>query len=123
MESDEILKKFADLGNSELPSQQKHNSVSKPTQDDQKFEEIATKALETMSGVVLQHAKLNINGLIKDFDMVNIDEHIVGDAKNYTWTESGNAPSAKISILNEYVLLFLSLEKYQRQKWRKILVI
>lgn len=37
------------------------------------------------------------------FDLVSTDSKIIVEVKNYTWTESGLIPSAKISILNETV--------------------
>ena len=44
------------------------------------------------------------------FDMASRDKLIVGEAKNYTWTESGNMPSAKMGFVNQAVfyLSFLS---------------
>ncbi|SFB90189.1 hypothetical protein [Ruminococcus albus] len=35
------------------------------------------------------------------FDIVNKEERIVIECKRYTWTETGNVPSAKIRALNE----------------------
>jgi len=118
---EEILKSFENLGTTEISAVREKTAI-KPTQDNYKFELIATNALQKELGCILTHEKISINGFVKDFDMVNIDKCIVADAKNYTWTDSGNTPSAKISTLNEYVWLFQSLEKYQKRKWRKILV-
>lgn len=42
------------------------------------------------------------------FDMVSNDGTIIGECKNYCWTETGNMPSAKMAFLNEAVL-YLSL--------------
>jgi len=44
------------------------------------------------------------------FDLVSIDLRYVTECKNYSWTESGNTPSAKITSINESVfyLSFLS---------------
>lgn len=41
------------------------------------------------------------------FDLVSADEAFVGECKNYSWTQSGNVPSAKMGFLNE-ALLYLS---------------
>ncbi|MBQ4371297.1 MAG: hypothetical protein II803_02685 [Firmicutes bacterium] len=41
------------------------------------------------------------------FDIVDVGHSIVIECKRYTWTETGNVPSAKIRTLNEAVL-FLS---------------
>ncbi|MFD2117620.1 hypothetical protein ACFSTH_11540 [Paenibacillus yanchengensis] len=37
------------------------------------------------------------------FDLVSSNGEIIVKTKNYTWTESGNVPSAKLSVLNEAV--------------------
>ena len=50
------------------------------------------------------------------FDIVSIDDTIAIECKCYTWTESGNVPSAKMGFTNEaaFYLSFLpdSYEKY-----------
>lgn len=38
------------------------------------------------------------------FDLVSDDEKIVTECKNYSYTEMGNIPSAKIASINEAVL-------------------
>lgn len=38
------------------------------------------------------------------FDFASTDTKIVGKSKFFTWTETGNMPSAKMSVLNEWVL-------------------
>ena len=37
------------------------------------------------------------------FDMASRDRRFVGEAKNFTWTETGNMPSAKIGFVNQAV--------------------
>ncbi len=37
------------------------------------------------------------------FDLVSKDTRYVGECKNYSWTESGNIPSAKMGFVNEAV--------------------
>lgn len=37
------------------------------------------------------------------FDLASTDRRYVGETKNYTWTESGNMPSAKMAFVNEAV--------------------
>ncbi|VVB96563.1 Uncharacterised protein [uncultured archaeon] len=46
------------------------------------------------------------------FDLVSADSRYVGECKNYSWTEGGNVPSAKMGFVNEAVfyLSFLSPE-------------
>lgn len=50
------------------------------------------------------------------FDIVSSDNTIAVECKRYTWTESGNVPSAKMGFTNEaaFYLSFLpdSFEKY-----------
>ena len=50
------------------------------------------------------------------FDIVNPEQRIVIECKRYTWTETGNVPSAKIRAINEaaFYLSFLpdAYEKY-----------
>jgi hypothetical protein len=36
-------------------------------------------------------------------DLISIDLRYIGECKNYSWTESGNVPSAKMAGLNEAV--------------------
>lgn len=62
--------------------------------------------------------KIPIGDLVKNhkFDIVNLDKKIAIECKRYTWTETGNVPSAKIGFTNEaaFYLSFLldSYEKY-----------
>lgn len=43
------------------------------------------------------------------FDMVSDDGQIIVECKCYTWTKSGNVPSAKLSTLDEAVLYMRSV--------------
>ena len=62
--------------------------------------------------------KIPIGKPAKDhkFDIVNTEKKIAIECKRYTWTESGNVPSAKMGATNEaaFYLSFLpdSYEKY-----------
>lgn len=49
--------------------------------------------------------KIPIGNPLKDhkFDIVNAESQIVIECKCYTWTESGNVPSAKMGAVNEAV--------------------
>jgi len=87
------------------------------------FEILARKAIEEKLGVSLNEYGVDINGKKKKFDLVNKEKCIVGDVKNYRLTKSGNNPSAKFSILNEYVWLMQLLEKHSGKKWTKLFVI
>ena len=62
--------------------------------------------------------KISIGNPPKDhkFDIVNLDRKIAIECKRYTWTETGNVPSAKMGFTNEaaFYLSFLpdEFEKY-----------
>lgn len=55
------------------------------------------------------------------FDFASSDLKYVGECKNYSWTTSGNVPSAKMGFTNEAVfyLSFLSDDKYRFLVMRK----
>lgn len=49
------------------------------------------------------------------FDVVSGDKRIVAECKCYTWTETGNIPSAKMGFVNEavfYLSFFTDAETY-----------
>ena len=58
-----------------------------------------------IGGGFVDEVKLQIGNSPKDhrFDIVNCDRQIAIECKRYTWTESGNSPSAKIAHINEAV--------------------
>lgn len=87
------------------------------------FEVKARKALEDELGMELSGQKVNINGKFKNFDLVNIENKVVGDVKHYKTTAGGNRPSAKFSTLNEYVWLMQLVEKFDDSKWKKLFVV
>ena len=57
------------------------------------------------------HKKIKIGNPPKDhcFDIANEMNTIVVECKCYTWTETGNVPSAKLAYINEAVLYLLHL--------------
>lgn len=122
MTDEDIISKFKDIGRTKIPEEEKFTNDSSQLEW-QQFENVARKALEDELGCILNGGKININGKVKDFDLLNIDENIVGDVKHYKMTSGGNNPSAKFSVLNEYSWLMQKLEQYQKQKWKKIFVI
>jgi len=87
------------------------------------FENNARKEIESELNISLPSGKIVINGKFKNFDLLNEEEKVVGDVKHYKTTSGGNRPSAKFSILNEYVWLMQLLEKFDGHKWRKLFVI
>jgi len=49
------------------------------------------------------------------FDLVSDDQQYVGECKNYSWTEGGNVPSAKIGFINESVFYLQHLPKEKKR--------
>jgi len=70
------------------------------------FQRLAAKALERHFQVpfVLEQ-KIPIGDPPKEhkFDLVSEDRRYIGESKNYSWTETGNMPSAKMGFVNEAV--------------------
>ena len=87
------------------------------------FEEKARRAIEEELKMELPGGKVNINGKYKNFDLVNSQKKVGGDVKHYKTTSGGNRPSAKFSILNEYVWLMQLLEQFDGSKWKKLFVV
>ncbi|OYT33127.1 hypothetical protein B6U96_17350 [Archaeoglobales archaeon ex4484_92] len=83
-------------------------------------EAIAKEVMERYLGVKLEKKKLNIFGKYKEFDLVNIEEAIVGDVKFYIYR--GAIPAAQFSAISEYVWLMEKLEQSSGRKWRKFVV-
>jgi hypothetical protein len=52
---------------------------------------------------------------VKRFDFGSEDPPIIVECKSYTWTESGNSPSAKIYSLNQVMLEFTAAPKHYRR--------
>lgn len=60
------------------------------------FEEAYTAPFEIEHKITIgRPAKLH------SFDISSLDESIVVECKCYTWTETGNVPSAKMGFVNE----------------------
>lgn len=55
------------------------------------------------------------------FDLVSVDRRYFGECKNYSWTKTGNVPSAKMGFTNEAVfyLSFLPRDKLRFVVMRK----
>ena len=49
------------------------------------------------------------------FDLVSDDLYYIGESKNYSWTEGGNVPSAKMGFLNEAVFYLQHLPKDKKR--------
>jgi len=83
-------------------------------------ETTARKVMEEYLRVKLEKRRLNIFGKYKEFDLVNVENNIVGDVKYFRFR--GSTPSAEFSNISEYVLLMERLEQWTRKKWRKMIV-
>jgi hypothetical protein len=49
------------------------------------------------------------------FDLVSEDQQYIGESKNYSWTETGNVPSAKMGFINEAVFYLQHLPKEKKR--------
>jgi hypothetical protein len=49
------------------------------------------------------------------FDLVSEDLKYIGESKNYSWTEGGNVPSAKMGFMNEAVFYLQHLPKDKKR--------
>ncbi len=70
------------------------------------FEEKASHALQKKYGQKFAMKAIGIGNPPKlhNFDLVSEDDNIIVECKNYSYTETGNVPSAKMAFLNEAVL-------------------
>ena len=87
---------------------------SENTAKGKKFQNLAAKVLSLHFGTeFLTERKFPIGHPSKDhkFDLVSTDLKFVGESKNYSWTETGNTPSAKIGFINEAVFYLYHLPK------------
>lgn len=49
------------------------------------------------------------------FDLVSEDQQYIGESKNYSWTEGGNVPSAKLGFINEAVFYLQHVNKDKKR--------
>ena len=70
------------------------------------FEKVVRKALEYKLKVKFYSQSISIGNPPKphSFDAVSEDRKIIAECKSYTWTKTGNVPSAKLATLNETIL-------------------
>jgi hypothetical protein len=82
------------------------------------FEEAARIFFEG-TGISLNAAfPVPVGGRVKKlhkFDLGSDSPAIVVECKSYTWTESGNSPSAKVRGMNEVMLLFGACPDHYRK--------
>jgi len=76
-----------------------------------RFQEHCKTLLESRFGRSLENeVRITLSeGQSRIFDLVTTERDIVVECKAYTWTKSGNTPSAKITHLREAVVLLNSL--------------
>lgn len=73
------------------------------------FEEAARLYFESTGMLLSSTFPVPVGGHIKkrhNFDLGSETPPILVECKSYTWTETGNSPSAKIRGMNEVMLLF-----------------
>ncbi len=103
-----------------LAEDTEHEQVEVSGEDRINPGEIAKEVMEKHFGVKLGKRRLSIFGKYKEFDLVNVEEAIVGDVKCYTF--KGEVPAAQFSAISEYIWLMEKLERSSKRKWRKIIV-
>jgi len=70
------------------------------------FQKLAAKVLSNHFGVDFDiEYPIEIGNPPKqhNFDLASKDLQYIGESKNYSWTEGGNVPSAKMAFVNEAV--------------------
>ena len=85
------------------------------------FQEKVSKILENHFEVSFDiEVPIQIGSPLKNhrFDCVSEDKKIIAECKCYTWTETGNIPSAKMGFLNEAVFYM----SYLPEESKKIIV-
>jgi len=70
------------------------------------FEKKVCQSLEETYKTNFCRRSINIGNSPKahGFDLVSEDGSIIVECKNYSWTKTGNVPSAKMAFINEAVL-------------------
>lgn len=82
------------------------------------FQEVASRLLGSHYGVTFElDCPMPIGSPPKQhrFDLVSTDRRFVGECKNYSWTETGNVPSAKMGFVNEAVFYLSHLSTDARR--------
>ena len=82
------------------------------TQKGRFFEDLAARVLAEHYGVRFEtNAAIEIGDPPKlhKFDLRSVDGAYVGECKNYSWTKSGNVPSAKMGFCNQAVFYLSKL--------------
>jgi hypothetical protein len=83
------------------------------------FEEVAQRYFESIGIKLTHHFGLSIGfeNQKKEhkFDLGSSNPPILVECKSHTWTETGNAPSAKLSVWNEAMLYFIAAPKEYRK--------
>lgn len=96
---------------------QRRGAISN-THAGREFEE-ATRLFFASTGITLSPAfPVPVGGRVKknhSFDLGSENPAILVECKSYTWTETGNSPSAKIRGMNEVMLLFSVSPSYYRK--------
>ncbi len=93
------------------------NSNSENPSVGKNFENLVKRWAESYFGQIFYEKSIGIGNpqTGHKFDLVSLDEKVIIECKCYTWTETGNVPSAKIATLDEAVLYLRSIN-YPAQK-------
>ena len=77
------------------------------------FEGFVKTSLDIKFGIKFSKQAIRIGNPPKahSFDLVSENGNIIVECKNYSWTTSGNVPSAKCATLNEAVLYLIKSPK------------
>ncbi|MFA5778782.1 MAG: hypothetical protein WC947_01435 [Elusimicrobiota bacterium] len=97
------------------------SSNSKNPKKGRDFEKIVRQAVEKRYKTSFKKHSISIGTPPKahNFDLVSEDGNIIIECKNYSWTKTGNIPSAKTAFLNE-AALYLS---YTPSTAKKIIIL
>ncbi len=82
------------------------------------FQQLASNILSHHYGVEFRtEYPIPIGSPAKEhkFDLVSTDLIFVGESKNYSWTEGGNVPSAKMGFINEAIFYLQHLPKEKKR--------
>ncbi|MDA8032016.1 MAG: hypothetical protein MPK62_13015 [Alphaproteobacteria bacterium] len=97
--------------------------ASSNAQAGREFEAAAQKFFESEGLALFSKLKLSVGvaGRKKEhaFDLGCADQKVIVECKSHKWTESGNMPSAKITVWNEAMYLFALAPR----EYRKILFV
>lgn len=84
---------------------------------EKQHEDLARKIMSDHLGIIVRGQKVSILNKEKKFDLVNIDQKVVGDAKHIERSEQGERDN-----ISAYIWLMEKLEGSTGERWRKMIV-